>query len=95
MSSMICGLCQHQQVVVALDVAGPSPEALAAIGSLVELVALDHRAHGAIEHDDALLEELAQRGDAAWRVLTLERSARRALFRGRVAARPAHGRWRR
>ena len=39
-------------------------EALAAIAGLVELVALDHGAHGAVEDQDALLGLALQRGDA-------------------------------
>ena len=59
------GLRQRQQVVVALHVPRPVLEARAAIARLIELVTLDHRTHGAIEQHDALLEELAQRGDAS------------------------------
>ena len=47
-------LRQRQQVVVALQIARPVAEALPAVGGLVGLVALDHRAHGAVEHQDAL-----------------------------------------
>ena len=50
-------LRQHQQVVVALQVVRVVGEALAAIVGLVEPVALDHRAHGAVEDQDALLEQ--------------------------------------
>ena len=42
-------------------------EALAAIAGLVELVALDHGAHGAVEDQDALLGGRFQRGDALLR----------------------------
>ncbi len=54
MSSIAFGLGQDQEVVVALDVAVEILEALAAEGGFVELQALDHRAHGAVEHQDAL-----------------------------------------
>ena len=47
---------QHQQVVVAFDIAWPVGEAFATVILLLELVALDHRAHAAIENQDALFE---------------------------------------
>ena len=43
-----------QQVVVAAHLAVPGVEARAAIALLVELERLDHGAHGAVEHQDAL-----------------------------------------
>ena len=51
---------QRQQLVVTLDVMVQVLEALAAVGRLVELVALDHRAHRAVEDQDALGKSLAQ-----------------------------------
>jgi hypothetical protein len=64
-------LRDRQQFVVALDVAPVVLEALAAIGCLVELVALDHRAHRAVEYEDAPLQQRGQRRAArvfaAWR----------------------------
>ena len=50
-------LGEVQQVVVALQVAGPVLEALAAKSRFVQMVALDHGAHGAIEDDDAFAQE--------------------------------------
>ncbi len=52
-------LRQDQQIVVAAHLAVPGVEARAAIALLVELQLLDHRAHGAVEHQDALGRELA------------------------------------
>ena len=49
---------EHQQVIAALEVALPVGEALAAIRGLVEPVLLDHGAHGAVEHHDALGKQL-------------------------------------
>ena len=46
------GLGQRQQVVVALQVAGPVGEALAAEVGLAQAVLLDHRAHGPVEDED-------------------------------------------
>src|SRR5687768_3256161 len=46
---------QVKQVVVAAHLAVPGVEARAAIALLVELERLDHGAHGAVEHEDALL----------------------------------------
>ncbi len=43
---------------------GQSREALAAIVGLVEPVALDHRAHRAVEHEDALAEQAAELASA-------------------------------
>ena len=65
MSSINCGLRQHQQVVAALEVARPVLETLAAKRGFVQLVLLDHRAHGTVEDDDALGEQLAQRAARA------------------------------
>mmetsp|Transcript_36612 Transcript_36612/g.84976 ORF Transcript_36612/g.84976 Transcript_36612/m.84976 type:complete len:483 (-) Transcript_36612:1085-2533(-) len=48
---------EQQQLVVALQVLGVVLEALAAVVGLGQLVALDHRAHRAVEHGDALLEQ--------------------------------------
>ena len=50
------GLGQDEQVVVALQVARPVGEALAAEVGLGQLVLLDHGAHGAVEDEDALGE---------------------------------------
>jgi hypothetical protein len=47
------GLREDQQVVVAPNVAMEILEAFAAESGLVELQALDHGAHGAVEHEDA------------------------------------------
>jgi len=57
-------LRQHQDVAVALEVAGPRLEALAAIVALAEAIALDHGAHRAVDHQDALRERLAECVDA-------------------------------
>ena len=47
-------LGQAQQVVVALEVALPVGEPIAAVVVLAESLALDHRAHRAVHHEDAL-----------------------------------------
>ncbi len=54
---------EHQQVVVALQVLRPVAESLAAVVSLAELVGLDDRAHGAIEHQHALAQQAAEFAD--------------------------------
>ena len=54
MSSMTCGWVMHQQVVVALQRHRPVCKALAAEILFGQLEPLDHRAHGAVEHQDAL-----------------------------------------
>ncbi len=57
-------LGEHEQVVVALHGLGMGGEALAPEGRLVELVALDHRAHGAVDDQDAPGGGRLERGDA-------------------------------
>ena len=49
---------QIEQIVVAAHFAVPGIEARAAEVLLVELERLDHRAHGAVEHQDALAQRL-------------------------------------
>jgi len=56
------GLRERQQLVVALDVVPEVGEALAAVGRLVEPVALDHGPHRAVEDQDPVLEQFAQTG---------------------------------
>ena len=60
MSRITSGPRQHQQVAVVLQVLGVVLEALAAVVGLGQLEALDHRAHGAVEDEDALLEQVRQ-----------------------------------
>ena len=52
---------EHEQVVVALQVARVVGEALAAEVGLGEPVPLDHRAHRAVEHEDALAQQGGER----------------------------------
>ncbi len=62
---------QRQQFVVALQVLAMAGEALAAEIGLAQLVALDHRAHGAVQDQDALAQqagEIAAAGEALGRV---------------------------
>ena len=47
-------LAEDEQVVVALLVAGATDEAVAAEMVLIEAEALDLRAHGTVEHENAL-----------------------------------------
>ena len=54
------GLRERQKVVVAFEIAREVLEALAAIAGLIELVALDHGAHRAVQYDDALVEQFFQ-----------------------------------
>jgi hypothetical protein len=48
---------EHQQVVVALEIMRVIGEARAAVIGFLQPVALDHRAHGAVEDEQALLEQ--------------------------------------
>src|SRR5262249_23543333 len=54
------GARQHEELVVALHVVGVVAEALAAVVGLAEPVALDHRAHRAVEYEDAAREQLVE-----------------------------------
>ena len=65
-------LRQNQKIVIAAHLAVPGIEAGAPIALLVELELLDHGAHGAVEHQDALGRERAQPllgGGHGWRFL--------------------------
>lgn len=53
-------LGEDQEVVVAAQVAVKILEPLAAKGRFIELQRLDHRPHGAIEHQDTLAREIAE-----------------------------------
>ncbi len=55
------GPAEIEEIVVAAHLAVPGVEAGAAIALLVETERLDHRPHGAVEHQDALGGETAQR----------------------------------
>ena len=55
-------LAEDQQVVVAAHVARPIRKARAAITGLVEPQRLDHRAHGAVEDQNALGRRAADGG---------------------------------
>ena len=48
------GLAENEEIVVAANLPVPRIEARAAIALLVEPERLDHGAHGAVEHEDAL-----------------------------------------
>ena len=56
---------QVEQVVVAAHLAVPGVEARAAIALLVQLERLDHGAHGAVEHQDALPHQIEERSSGA------------------------------
>src|SRR4029453_9735843 len=60
------GVGEPQEIVVALEVARVVLEAGAAIARLVQLVALDHGAHGAVENEDALAHLPLQRRDTVF-----------------------------
>ena len=53
-------LRKRQQIVITLEIMGKIGETRAAIIRFVELVALDHRAHGAIQQQNAACEEVFQ-----------------------------------
>ncbi len=48
----------RQQIVIALEIMRPVGKPLAAIVIFAQLESLDHRAHRAIEQQDALVERL-------------------------------------
>ncbi len=51
---------QIEQVIIAAHLAVPGVETGAAIALLVQLKRLDHGAHGAVEHQDALTQQLGE-----------------------------------
>ena len=55
---------EQQEIVVALQVMRVAGKTGAAIVRLLQLVALDHRAHGAIQNQNALFEQGFQFGGA-------------------------------
>jgi hypothetical protein len=73
------GAREHEDLVVAAQVARVVAEALAAEVGLAELARLDHRAHRAIDHEDPLgedpLECASGLGSAALRSSRLARAA--------------------
>jgi len=50
-------LRQDEQIIVPLEILGMLGEALAALIALCQAVALDHRAHRAVENHDPALEQ--------------------------------------
>ena len=72
-------LRQREQVVVAAQVAAPAAEALAAELLLGEALALDHRAHGAVEDQDPLGEQRLQQGSAIVHPASENKNARSAF----------------
>ena len=56
------GLGEIQKVVITLQVALRILEQGAAKSGFIEAQILNHRAHGAVEHEDALTRSLRQRG---------------------------------
>ena len=62
MSEDDVGTRQHEHVVVAAQVLGMRCEALAAEVFFGQLVALDHRAHRAVQHEDALGQQVFESG---------------------------------
>ena len=53
-------LGQRQQIVVALEIAGPVAEAFAPVVGFLQAVALDHGAHRAVQDQDAAGQEVGQ-----------------------------------
>jgi hypothetical protein len=67
---------QHQQVVVALHVAGPVGETGAAIIRFLQLVTLDHGAHGPIQDEDAAAGQVEEFAAAVGHGAVLKKWAR-------------------
>ena len=73
-------LREAQQIVVAAQITAPVLEALAAKLRFAAAMTLDHRAHGAVEYHDTLLE---QRGESVGCGPVVRHQATRAsLMRG-------------
>ena len=60
MAWMICGCVRLSRSLFPFRSCGAILEPLAAKGSLVQVVGLDHRAHRAVEHDNALAQQALQ-----------------------------------
>jgi len=58
------GLGEEQQIVVALQIVGVVPEALAPVIGLAQAMTLDHGAHGPVQDEDALFQESGDFGAA-------------------------------
>jgi hypothetical protein len=69
-------LRQDQQIVVAADIAMEIGKTLPPKRGFVILQALDHRAHGAVEHQDAFAGG-GEQGGSLWRYLGRNRSGHR------------------
>src|SRR5581483_3291046 len=54
------GLTEDKEIVVAAHLTVPGVETRAAVAFLVEAERLDHRAHGAVKHQDALAHQPLQ-----------------------------------
>ena len=65
---MSSGWVQHQQVVVALHVTGMRGKPLPAKVRLRQVLLLDHRAHGTIQHDDPPVQPVFQFFDSGCRI---------------------------
>ena len=57
---------QAEEIIVAIELAGVAAEALSPEVILRERMRLDHRSHGAIEHEDALSESRPKRFFYSW-----------------------------
>lgn len=53
-------LSQHQQIVIAFNIAVPVSKALATIIALFEFMALDHGAHGTVENQNLLFQGIGE-----------------------------------
>ncbi len=60
MSPMIFGCVSDSRSLLPLRSRRPILEALAAVIGLAQLVALDHGAHGAVQDQDALFQEIGE-----------------------------------
>ena len=57
------GLGEREEVAVAPQVTRPVGEAVAPVVALAQTVGLDHRPHGAVEHQDPTGEQRLEQGD--------------------------------
>ena len=88
------GLRQHEEVVVALEVVVVAGKARAAVVGLVEPVALDHRAHRAVQDQDALCRarrRVRRCGRVAWRAVGVANERRILASAPRVPPRRSDG----
>jgi hypothetical protein len=77
-------LCERQQIIVALLVAGMAVKPMTVVGVRIQPMRLDHGAHGAIQDQDAFREQAVKKSGAVVRHI----NKKPGRVRGRVLLTP-------